>query len=422
MRHSVKSDRKIDFKQELEAASHSMIMVHEPDLLIAMIIRMIVQRLDLQHAGMVVFNPATKEYQLTVSKGDAGYKIPSEFGRFSQDSPIVKIFLRPEYRPFFEHKHAVLWYDLNRMIWQEGMLNGDADSDLKELLHQVSDQMHMLGIVACVPAIYREDLLAVLLLGEKEDGRKFDKEELSFFGALASDAAMALRNAQLFEQIKRQAEHNHDLFLRMTMTLGAAIEVKDKYTRGHSEGVTRYALAIAEEMRAAAGRDDFDQEFFEDLYIAGILHDIGKIGVPESILNKPGALTPEEYALVKRHPVDGVAILKPLSELKRCIEAIRAHHERFDGSGYPDGLQGEAIPMIAAIIAVADTLDAIVTQRPYRKSRTLAEAIDEVRRYRGTQFRPDVVDAAVRVYNAGRFPQAQNQEGGEAPLSPPEAF
>jgi len=393
--------KKLDYKEALEAASRGMILVHDPQLLIKMIIRMIVYRLKLRHAGMIIYSPEKNEYLLAISKGQTGHRIPQGFARFNHSSPIIKVFSDAKFRPLFQSKHAILWHDMNKMIWQEGLLNGHGcDPDVREILHQVSDQMDLLGVVACVPAIYHDKLLAVLLLGEKQSSEKFDSEELSFFGALASDTAMALRNAQLFDQLRSQAEHNHDLFLRMTMSLGAAIEVKDEYTKGHSEGVTRYALAIAQEMNKG-GKYHFDEKFMEDLYVAGTLHDIGKIGVPESILNKPGRLTPEEYALVKRHPVDGVAILKPLSELERSMAGIRYHHERHDGKGYPDGLKGDEIPIIAAIIAVADTFDSIVTQRPYRPSRTPQQAMEEIVRNRETQFHPEVVDALERVFSSG---------------------
>ncbi len=405
--------KKLDYKEALEAASRGMILVHDPQLLIKMIIRMIVNRLKVRHAGMIIYSPETDEYLLTISKGQTGHRIPQGFARFNQASPIIRVFSDARFRPLFQSKHAILWHDMNKMIWQEGLLNGHGRiPEVRDILHQVSDQMDLLGVVACVPALYHDKLLAVLLLGEKQTEEKFDKEELSFFGALASDTAMALRNAQLFDQLRKQAEHNHDLFLRMTMSLGAAIEVKDEYTRGHSEGVTRYALAIAREM-SKGGKYSFDEKFMEDLYVAGTLHDIGKIGVPESILNKPGRLTPEEYALVKRHPVDGVAILKPLSELERSMAGIRYHHERHDGKGYPDGLKGDEIPIIAAIIAVADTFDSIVTQRPYRPSRTPQQALEEILNNRGTQFHPEVVDVLERVFNAGGIITNVKSENGK---------
>ncbi|MFP4473746.1 MAG: HD-GYP domain-containing protein [Candidatus Omnitrophota bacterium] len=399
---SLKTDtQSIDYKKALESASRGMIMIHDPEVLIKLIIRMIVGKVKLKHAGVIIHEPGNDRYVLRISKGETGHRIPPGFARFESSSPLIKIFTDKRFAPLIERSHGVLSYDIHRLIWQEGVLNGKrADPEVQQILHHVSEQMQLFNVVACIPATYHHDLLAVLLLGEKRDGEKFNQEELDFFSALASDSAMAIRNAQLFEKLRDHAERNHDLFLRMTHALGAAIEAKDEYTKGHSEGVTRYAVALAEYMRDEM-EYDFSEKFMEDIFIASTLHDIGKIGVPESILNKPGRLTPEEFALIKRHPVDGVEILSPLSELKESMSGIRYHHERYDGTGYPDGLKGEDIPLIASIIAVADCFDAMITRRPYREPSTVDEAIQEILANRGTQFHPVVVDAMAAVFKAG---------------------
>ena len=162
----------------------------------------------------------------------------------------------------------------------------------------------------CLPII-SICLLAILLLGEKHDGSRFDQEELDFFSALASDVAMAIRNAQLFEDLKREAERNRNLFIQTTIALGSAIEAKDTYTHGHTERVTKYALAIGRQMEASQAYN-FPHKFFENLYIAGLLHDIGKIAVPEAILSKQDKLTPEEYEIMKSHTTRGAEILAPI--------------------------------------------------------------------------------------------------------------
>ena len=262
--------------------------------------------------------------------------------------------------------------------------------------------MDMFGVVACMPAYYHRELLAVLMLGGKCDETMFDQEELDFFAALASDVAMAIRNAQLFEGMKNESEKNHDLFIRTTIVLGAAIEAKDKYTLGHTQGVTDYAKQVALQMEAN-GSAKFNSNFYESLYVAGMLHDVGKIGVPEAILNKNGALTDEEYAIIKKHPMRGVEILKPLSELKDSLDAVKYHHERYDGKGYPDGLKGDQIPIIAAIIGVADSYDAMTTDRPYRKSMKTEEAIQEIKCNIGSQFHPKAAKAMVELYEMGKI-------------------
>jgi HD-GYP domain-containing protein (c-di-GMP phosphodiesterase class II) len=396
-----KTTHKIDYKKALEAASRGMIMIHDPAVLIKLILRIIVGRVQIRHAGMILHDPDRDTYVLTVSKGETGAKVPAGFARFDKNNPLIQIFLDQKFEPIFKGKGAVLSYDLHTMVWKEGLLNGGiCDAEVSRVLHGVVDEMGLYDVAACVPAVYQRDLMAVLLLGQKIDGEKFDQDELDFFAALASNAAMAIRNAQLFERIKDDAEKKHDLFIRMTNTLGAAIEAKDEYTKGHSEGVTRYAIAIARYMADFMGYD-FNEKFYEDLYIAGILHDIGKIGVPEVILNKPGRLSPEEYALIKRHPVDGVAILKDLPELAESMKGIRHHHERMDGSGYPDGLKGDEIPLIASIIAVADAFDAMITHRPYRPAASSQTAVDEIMKCSGTQFHPDAAAAIKGLLEKG---------------------
>lgn len=394
-------NNKIDYKKALEAASRGMIMIHDPAVLIKLILRIIVGRIHVKHAGMILHDPDRDTYVLNISKGKVGVKVPAGFARFDRNNPLIQVFLNKKFDPILKGRRAVLSYDVHAMVWKEGLLNGGVcDAEVSEILHGVADEMGLYDVAACIPAVYHRELMAILLLGEKLDGEKFDQDELDFIEALASNAAMAIRNAQLFERIKDDAEKKHDLFIRMTNTLGAAIEAKDEYTRGHSEGVTRCAVAIARYM-ADFMNYDFNSKFYEDLYIAGILHDIGKIGVPEIILNKPGRLTPEEYALIKRHPVDGVAILKDLPELAESMKGIRHHHERVDGEGYPDGLKGDDIPLIASIIAVADSFDAMTTQRPYRTPFSSEEAIEEVKRHRGSQFHPSAADALAGLYEKG---------------------
>lgn len=395
---------KIDYKKELETASKGMIMIHDPRLLIKLIVRMIVTKVDIKHAGMILEDPKTDSYVLTISRGQHGYKIPAGFARFEKNNPIIKLFTEKDYKALRINKNGVVAQDINRMIWQESVIaNGNGNGTTK-LLHEVADQMRMHNIVACVPGLYRDKLLAVLLLGEKNDGSKFDDDELDFFAALAHDVAMAIRNAQLFENLQQEADKNHDLFLRTVIVLGSTIEAKDKYTHGHSRRVTEYSIAIARQMNEN-GSGDFSEEFLNQLYIAGMLHDIGKIGVPEAILNNEGKLTAEEFDIMRSHTVYGVEILKPLSELKDSLNGVKYHHERYDGKGYPEGLKGEETPIIAAIIAVADAFDAMTTDRPYRKGLTKEQGIKEIDKHSGDQFHPLPAQAMIELFKAGKLPE-----------------
>lgn len=177
--------------------------------------------------------------------------------------------------------------------------------------------------------------------------------------------------------------------LESTRALVAAVEAKDKYTQQHSLTVKMYSRWIAQAM-------GLGEDAIESLETAALLHDIGKIGIPDAILTKPGPLTAEEYEIVKRHPRIGVDILSHSSHLQRELPLILHHHERVDGRGYPDGLEGDAIPLGARILNVADSLDAMLSQRSYRKPLTLEQAREELRRNRGSQFDAEVVDATMQ--------------------------
>jgi putative nucleotidyltransferase with HDIG domain len=388
----------IDFKKELESASKGMIMIHDPKLLIKLIIRMIVRKLKVKHAGMLLLDTKKEHYVLSVSRGEAGIKIPQGFTRFTKDNPIIRLFSEKQFRHLINDRNAIVLEDITRMIWGENII--EKDPKVTKLLTGVNEQMEMLNSTGCVPAYYQNKLLAVLLLGEKYDRSKFLQEELDFFSALASDAAMAIRNAQLFEDLRKEADRNRKQYMRTVVVLGSTIEAKDKYTHGHTERVTQYSLAIARKM-AADHLLEVSETFFERLYIGALLHDIGKIGIPETILNKNGKLTEEEYAVIKGHPAKGAEIIRPLELHEDCVNGVRHHHERYDGTGYPDGLKGEAIPLVSAIIATADAYDAMTTDRPYRRALTRDTAINIIQSNSGTQFHPKVTDVFVDLTRRG---------------------
>ncbi len=390
---------KIDYKRELEAASKGMILIHDPKLLIKLIVRSIVQKVRLEHAGMILYDPLKDSYVLAISRGESGSRIPEGFIRFDRHSPLIRLFIEKEYKYLVANRGALVSDDINKLLWQESVISNGTGS--KEILHEVSAQMPRLNAVACVPAYHQHMLMAILLLGQKHDGARFDQKELDFFSALASDVAMAIRNAQLFEDLKREAERNRNLFIQTTIALGSAIEAKDAYTHGHTERVTKYALAIARQMESSGF--NFPPKFFENLYIAGLLHDIGKIGVPEAILCKQDRLTPQEYEMMKTHTTRGAEILSPLTGFEECIAGVKYHHEHYDGTGYPDGLKGEEIPMVAAIIAVADAFDAITTDRSYRKGLSKDLAMGEIQKFVGKQFNPKPVQALVELFKKGEL-------------------
>ena len=200
----------------------------------------------------------------------------------------------------------------------------------------------------------------------------------------------------LEERVAQQARRLEELFLASVQSLAEALELQDPYTRGHSVRVSIYSTAIAQQM-------GFSGEALRQITLGGHVHDIGKIGVRESVLNKAERLTPEEYQHIMSHPVLGWRILAPLlGDTPAALNIVRSHHERFDGRGIPDGLKGTEIPLEARIACAADALDAMTSDRPYRPSEMSLElAIEELRRHAGTQFDPTVVDALVACAGRG---------------------
>jgi putative two-component system response regulator len=196
----------------------------------------------------------------------------------------------------------------------------------------------------------------------------------------------------LEHQVKAQAQRIQDLFLQGVQMLARALEAKDAYTRGHSIRVSRYAVATASCLGIKGTALD-------NIRLGGELHDIGKIGTRESVLHKPGSLTDEEFRQITEHPALGERMLSPLAnESPEVLRIVRSHHERLDGRGFPDGLRGDAIPFEARIVAVADSFDAMTTERPYRESLPPDDAIAELRRVSGTQLDPAAVEAFVTAH------------------------
>jgi HD-GYP domain-containing protein (c-di-GMP phosphodiesterase class II) len=196
------------------------------------------------------------------------------------------------------------------------------------------------------------------------------------------------------EDLKRAAEENRELFMGSIQMLAGAVDEKDPYTRGHSDRVTRYSLMIAEEMKQPSS-------FLETLRISAQLHDVGKIGIEDHILKKPGALTEEEFEVMKTHTTKGANILRPVTQLAEMLPGIELHHEALDGRGYPYGLQGDQIPLLARVIAVADTFDALTTNRPYQQAHTPDQALQIIKNLAGKRLDPEAVAALLAVYARG---------------------
>jgi HD-GYP domain-containing protein (c-di-GMP phosphodiesterase class II) len=216
------------------------------------------------------------------------------------------------------------------------------------------------------------------------------------------------------DRLKAAAEENQQLFLGTIRALAAAIDEKDPYTRGHSERVHRYAVAIGRHMGLSKGE-------LMNVTVAALLHDVGKIGIEDAILRKPDALTDREFEVMKRHPDKGAHIMGAIPHMREIVPGIRSHHERWTGGGYPDNLKGEQIPLIARIVQVADTFDAMTTTRPYQRAMKMEAGVARIRELGGIVFDPKVVEAFLEAWAAGDLKAEPRPEARPAPHRTAEA-
>ena len=241
------------------------------------------------------------------------------------------------------------------------------------------------GSIMCVPLVIQRRTIGVIEVLNKLDGSDFNEQDLEILVSVGSTAAMAIENTKLHQSVV-------DGYKSTIRALAAAIDAKDPYTRGHSQRVTEYALWGGVSIPMSQGELGL-------LEYAGILHDIGKIGMPDSILRKPGRLTPQEWDMVRRHPVIGANIINDIPFLEQARKLVLHHHEKYDGTGYPDGLVGNDIPIGARLLAVGDSFDSMTSDRSYRAALSANRALNELHKCSGTQFCSVAVEAFVSGFD-----------------------
>ena len=292
------------------------------------------------------------------------------------------------------------------VIAQRSLADAQADAGLPELSRQALVLSSLLTFAALLIGYFFAVGISNPVRDLANSTRAISRGEFSQRAPVAgakeiSDLAenfnlMAGDIEQYIARLKQAAEENRQLFLGSIRMLAAAIDEKDPYTRGHSGRVAKYSLIIGEQL-------GLDKEALDKLRISALLHDVGKIGIDDRVLKKPGALTDEEFHIMKQHPVKGANIMRPVPQLKEMLPGIELHHECVDGRGYPYGLTKDKIPMMARIIAVADTFDAITTNRPYQSAMDLEFALKRVRELAGSRFDPDIVTALETAARDGQL-------------------
>ncbi len=274
-------------------------------------------------------------------------------------------------RTAIEQKRALIIKDIDR------------HPEIKKGQGQYKSRSFISAPILCIPMKLQNGIVGIINLTEKKGDKSFSSGDLKLLSAVAFQTAISIQNTRLVEDLK-------DLIFNIVKSLISAIDAKDHYTRGHSERVTDLSVTIGRAM-------GLEEEIIETLQMAGLLHDIGKIGVPEAILLKDGKLTEHEWTYIKAHPDNGVRIIEHIKQMDDIIPLVRHHHERVDGRGYPDGCKGTEIPLGARIINVADSYDAMTSNRPYRKKLTEEVARGELLNNAGTQFDRDVVNIFLEI-------------------------
>jgi HD domain len=288
---------------------------------------------------------------------------------------------------------------------RESFLQGEASAFLvkneassNHFVQRYRDSLAENGIELVLPMIVRSEITGLVLLGGKASGEDFSLEDFDTIRAMVRHIGVGIHTHRLLEQVAHRAQENRRLYEELraiyrdtVRAFAAAIDIKDKYTQGHSERVGRYSEVIAREM-------GWSEEQIEGIQIAGYLHDVGKLVVDRDIINAPYHINAKQSTELSRHPSAGYEILAPINHPYADIPLMaKYHHERLDGLGYPDGLVDEQIPLGAKIVSLADSFDAMTTDRPYRRRRSFEDVVLDLRQNTGTQFDGKVVTAFARA-------------------------
>lgn len=331
-----------------------------------MAIDMFVELMRVEAGCLVLFNEKSLELSISSVKGSKQKHIQKESS--------IEI-----------EKDVVKWI----VDWRKPIQLSDIDElFIREFFGKMSEKIGFEIALFC-PLIVKDKFVGLINLGEKEPKKPFSKKDARLLSSMSGHVTVAIENAKLYEGLLKS-------YLSTVSALAEAIETKDPYTRGHSERVSKYAAVIASGM-------NLPESEIERIRIAGILHDIGKIGVQEGILLKFAPLTDAEFGVIKDHPVVSARIIEKAEFPWEITSLARHHHERYGGNGYPDGLKGEDIPLGARILAVADTYEALLSDRPYRRGFPKEKVLEIIKDAAGTQLDPKIVPVFLDLVEKGEI-------------------
>ena len=320
------------------------------------------------------------EFSLSMVKADGGAVLLSDGGSRFTVSKTAGVFGNYEFWFSKSFISICTWVQRNN----KAIITG---SEYAEQIAGVDKTPDGLRSVMAIPLCAKDKFLGVLMLARKLGHDPLSNLDLQIINALSMQTSIFIENVKLYENLRNN-------YLSTVRAFAQAVEAKDKYTHGHSENVMKYTVALGKHM-------GINGQELEHIKYAGLLHDIGKIGISEAILNKPGKLTDEEYGQIKKHPELGARIISNIPFLSQLVVLVQHHHEFYNGKGYPFGLSGDEIPLGSRLLSVSDTYEAMTSDRPYRKAMSQEKALKILREERGAQFDPVVVDAFLEVMKAG---------------------
>ena len=362
----IKGDLKV-----LIQASKGMVLITDVQRLFNLIVHIVKKYIKIKGASIFQYEEASRGFVLKCRRGEISKDVGHRIGN---NNPLVK------------------WLKEKKNVF----LSSDSAMPMA-----VKKELEKLDSAVCVPSFWKGELIGFLILGEKFSGETYTKEEVELFSTLSNGVAIAVENAKNFAELAKLRQKEKKSYFQTVMALAQTVDEKDTYTHGHLGEVYWYGMQVAEELEKVPKFKHAINK--DDLETALRLHDIGKIGVPDAVLNKSGKLNIEEWDMMKQHCEIGARIVEPIERLKDVANIIKHHQEKYDGTGYPDGLKGEEIPLESRIIAVVDAYHAMVSDRSYRKALSEKAALRELKNNRKTQFDPLVVGAFLKAHKKGRI-------------------
>jgi HD-GYP domain-containing protein (c-di-GMP phosphodiesterase class II) len=383
--------RGYDYMLVLKNIAKGMTLITDSKKLLKIMVRFISKEIRVTNCAVYIFNKTANAYLCEVFRGFDSHNAPANI---DAENHLVKWLV--EKKEPISYENVLDWIQKERVFPQKLIL--------KKTLDQIRTTMEKAGAVLCVPSFLRGEMIGFLALGAKLSGNIYIRDDFSLLSTLANNAAVAFENARMYEELNQRVEklevlyeEEHALFLDAASAFSYAIDSKDGYTHAHSLKSSDYAIATTKQLETLLPYINFSESFYETLRIATLLHDVGKIGVPDKILKKQSRLNKTEKEKLKEHVVIGYRILKPIREIKDSFDIIKHHHENFDGTGYPDGLKGNEIPMASRIIAVCNFYDSMMSGRPNQKPISKEQVLKDIENQKGRQFDPIVADAFIKA-------------------------